>query len=336
MWVELAFNTDDLLAFIPALAEIRAVIEKYDGQNGLAFQTAGIPAVRADVSQKMQEDMNVFTGLSFLFMFDLCFLFRTVHGVLIPMFGAMIPALMLLGVMGWMGEPAGLVSQVYPILIPAIAVADVIHVLSRFHAEAAALLKPQETQLDAARTRIAIIEAMKHVGPACFFTSFTTCVGFLSLLAADMKVMNNFGLYAGLGIAMAFITMVVAVPLMLSFVRQVPPRPPEGIQEKGLDRFLVWTGQTTASKPKLWLAVGLASPGAAWLWLPTRRWTIGCRTSCPQTTPPMARGELWTRSWAGSSLYTSTFLGQPGDLIKAKPWKPLRRLKRGPMQNRCF
>ena len=120
------------------------------------------------------------------------------------------------------------------------------------------LLKPGVQTLTPLENQKAVVAAMTHVGGACFFTSFTTCIGFLALLVADMKVMQNFGLFASLGIALAFITMVVAVPLMLSFVHRIPKQPEEEHRVKGLDRFLAWTGRTTAANPGQWLLVGIA------------------------------------------------------------------------------
>ena len=65
LWVELDFDTDDLLAFIPALEKIRAVVAKYETKEGIKYDMAGIPAVRADVSATMQKDMQLFTSVSF-------------------------------------------------------------------------------------------------------------------------------------------------------------------------------------------------------------------------------------------------------------------------------
>ena len=318
MLVELDFDTDDLLAFIPALADIRSVVSQFEGQHGFHFETAGIPAVRADVSQKMQTDMNVYTSISFLMMFIiLCFLFRTVHGVVIPMLGAMIPAAMLLGLMGWMGEPAGLVSQVYPILIPAIAVADVIHVVSRFHAEAAALLKPNENTLKPADTRKAIVSAMRHVGAACFFTSVTTCIGFFSLIIADMKVMQNFGIFAGLGIALAFLTMVVAVPLLLSFVTKIPPPRPMGTKAKGLDGFLYWVGQTTSQRPWSWLSVGLVVTVLSCVVASHARVDNRLSDVLPEGHSTNLAGQIMDSKLGGQLALHVDVMGKPGDLIKA-------------------
>lgn len=337
MLVELDFNTDDLLAFIPALAEIRSVIAQYEGKEGLHFETAGIPAVRADVSQKMQEDMKSYTSISFLLMFlILCALFRTVHGVLIPMIGAILPAAMLMGLMGWLGEPAGLISQVYPILIPAIAVADVIHVVSRFHGEAAQLLKPNETTLSPSDTRKAIIAAMRHVGAACFFTSVTTCIGFLSLCIADMTVMLHFGLFAALGIALAFVTMVVAIPLMLTFVKKIPPPRPAGAKVKGIDGFLQWAGHTTAQRPWSWLSVGVAITVVSLAVASNARVDNRLSDVLPEGHTTNRAGEIMDTKLGGLLALHVDVVGDPDEMIQAKTLAAFEKIEKWAQAEEVF
>ena len=328
LWVELDFNTDDLLAFIPALEKIRAVVASYENQAGINYEMAGIPAVRADVSATMQKDMKLYTSISFVLMFFiLCALFRTRHGVIIPMIGSMIPTLMLLGLMGWIGEPAGLVSQVYPILIPAIAVADVIHVISRFDAEARKLMQPGADSLSPEQNRKAIAEAMRHVGGACFFTSFTTCIGFLSLLVADMKVMQNFGLFASLGIALAFMTMVVAVPLMLSFVHRVPQKETSTENERGLDRFLIWTGKTTAARPSMWLLVGVAVVLSSVSLAKDVRVDNRLSDVLPKDHETNRAGRVIDEKLGGLLALHIDVTGEKGDMIKSKTLSAFQKIE---------
>ncbi len=118
--------------------------------------------------------------------------------------------------MGWMGEPIGLLNQAYFTLLPVIAVADAIHMIARFHEERRAP-DEQGDGLDA-RTH-AIVRACSQVGLACFLTSLTTVAGFASLATAKMPILRSFGLYAALGVALAFVVTLVLVPLALSLVR---------------------------------------------------------------------------------------------------------------------
>lgn len=219
IFVETFARSDDMAAVVPLVAALRSVLAEREGQAGLHFGTAGMPAVRADFFSSFMRDQGLFIPLGMLFIGAcLFFIFRRVHGVVIPAFAAAVPVMMVFGALGLTGEPLGLVNQVYVTLLPVIAVADSIHLLSRYHEEARRLAPPGEVLSDALR-RQAIVAAVKRIGAACLLTSVTTGLGFASLAAAEMPSMRSFGLYAALGVAFAYGTVLLMLPLMLSVTR---------------------------------------------------------------------------------------------------------------------
>lgn len=267
LFVELRVNTDDLLAVLPALTEVRRALDEESESlagSGLTFLTAGIPAVRADLVAAMMSDQLLFALASFALMtLLLAALFRCRHGVLVPLAAACAPTLLLLGVMGFVEEPIGLLSQVYPTLLPVIAIADAIHVVTRFHQEARVCADASGRLSPEARDR-AIVAAISHVGTACLFTSLTTAVGFASLALADMLVLRSFGLYAALGVVLAYGSTLVVVPLALGAVRRVPPSRPASAR---VDGWLAGLARLTVARRWLItvaaLAVGVAAAAAA-------------------------------------------------------------------------
>ncbi len=233
--VTLDVDGDDLRVVRPVVGEIKDVVEEM-APEGITFHVAGIPAIRADVLNVVVGDQLLFVPIASVLIVGLLYLlFRSRHGVLIPALAAGVPVVMLLGLMGWTGENFGLLNQIYLVLVPSIAVADAIHLVSRYHEELDhASRNPDEGARDGA-----IIRAMGVMGVACFLTSFTTCVGFLSLLQTKMPVLRNFGVYAAIGVAFAYFTVLFIVPLALRFTRLDSPRP--NVDEMGfLSRLLDW------------------------------------------------------------------------------------------------
>ncbi len=219
IFVETEARSDDMAAVVPLVASIREVLSGRDGVEGLHFGTAGLPAVRADFFAAFMRDQGLFIPLGMLLIAGcLFFIFRRLHGVVIPAVAAAVPVMMVFGALGLTGEPLGLVNQVYVTLLPVIAVADAIHLLSRYHEEARRLAPPGEVLSDAQR-RQAIVTAVKRIGAACLLTSVTTGLGFASLAASQMPSMRSFGLYAALGVAFAYGTVLLLLPLMLSVTR---------------------------------------------------------------------------------------------------------------------
>jgi predicted RND superfamily exporter protein len=214
--VELATRGDDILSYRPLVREVRDAIEAVDD---LELAVAGIPAVRAELVENIMGDQVWFVSLSMLCSFLLLILlFRRAHALAACAVAASLPAVWLMGLMAAAGEPFGLLSQVYPALIPVIAIADAIHVITRFHEEARGV-----DLHDTGARRAAIIESLRHTGPACLTTTLTTAIGFGSLAIAEMPVLRNFGLYAAAGCFFAFVAVVVIVPVALDLARAPPP-----------------------------------------------------------------------------------------------------------------
>jgi predicted RND superfamily exporter protein len=230
--IALSVDTGDLAKVLPVVEGIEGAVlgDTPPGLEGVRFHVAGIPAIRADVLDVIVADQVLFVPISAALMgLLLLLLFRSRHGVLIPAIAAGVPMVMLLGAMGWTGESFGLLNQVYLALVPAIALADAIHLVARYHEEGR-LLQGDEAELSLAARNQAIVRAMGVMGVACFLTSFTTIVGFGSLLTTAMPVLQSFGVYASLGVAFAYLTVLVIVPLALTGTRSRAPRLESGAQ----------------------------------------------------------------------------------------------------------
>ncbi len=220
--VALKGKVQDSIKLVPRIEKIRETIARMEASSDLRFQAGGIPTIRADVNRTTHRDQAIIVPLSFLLMcLFLWTVFRRAHGVLVPLIAAIAPVVVLFGIMGFCGEPIGSLNQTYTTLLPAIAVADAIHLVSRFHEELAARAGPGSNF--ASVRRAALISTVKHIGVACLLTSLTTGVGFLSLRAASMPVLKSFGTYAALGVALAYLSVLLLTPLCLSRVRDAPP-----------------------------------------------------------------------------------------------------------------
>ena len=215
--VQLSGNVDDVVAVRGRIAELRGVLSEFDGKEGLSVRLSGVPAVRADIGDMILKEQFLFVTLAVILMATLMMLlFRRFYGVLIPLVSAITPCLLVFGIMGWVGEPIGLLNQAYFTLIPVIAIADAIHMVSRFREEYDRGIRAGRVADEELRNA-AIKKALTHIGAACFLTTLTTVVGFCSLMTAQMPILRTFGLYAALGIALAYVSVLCFIPLALSF-----------------------------------------------------------------------------------------------------------------------
>ena len=253
--VQLTGNVDDVVQVRGMVSEIRAEISSYQGQDGLLIRVSGVPAVRADIGDMILQEQFMFVSIAVILMASLMFLlFRCFYGVLIPLVSAITPCLLVFGIMGWMGEPIGLLNQAYFTLIPVIAIADAIHMVSRFREEFQRRVDAGEAESASLRDE-AIGAALRHIGVACCLTTLTTVVGFCSLMTAEMPVLRTFGLYAGVGIALAYVSVLFFIPLALSLT--APKITTQKPRRSRVDEVLKGIGRLTTRKP-WWCLAGTA------------------------------------------------------------------------------
>lgn len=211
--VRLGFSTDDTDRVVPAVERISAIVEDFEEKGSFVIGMAGMPAFRAAFIDLTVRDQIVLVPASLtLIGLALFWVFRRAGGVLIPAAAALVPLALLLGVLGWAGEPIDLLNQAYFTLIPVLATADAVHLLARYYEER-----------DVFDAREALLRAVQHTGLACTLTTATTAIAFASLAIGGVPLLQRFGLYAALGMLLAYATVFLILPL---FGRLSPAPPP--------------------------------------------------------------------------------------------------------------
>ncbi len=199
VWVWIDAELDDPTALRPVVQALEAAV-------GPDVLLGGMPVVRAGLLEVILVNQAVLGPLVVIgVVLLLAWWYRRPHGVVLPLTAALLPPALLLGVMGWVGEPLGILNQVYFTLLPVIAVADALHLLGRYHEERAQGVH----QAEAVRT------ALHRVGGACLLTTVTTAVGLGSLVLAPMPLLSQFGLFGAVGVGLAYVAFVTVLPLTL-------------------------------------------------------------------------------------------------------------------------
>jgi predicted RND superfamily exporter protein len=213
--VELSTSTDDLERAVAAIGSVEEVIAAHEGR--LTVGLAGIPAVRAAFFGLTLRDQMLLGPLALVIAaIGLFVALRRVMVLAAAALGAGVPLLLLVGTMGWVGEPVGLLNQAYFTLLPVIAVADTVVFIAR--ADEIRRERPEASVHDV------VIEAAQKVGHACLLTSLTTAIAFGSLALSSAPILRNFGLWAALGIIYAYAIVLLLVPLVLPRLGVAPER----------------------------------------------------------------------------------------------------------------
>lgn len=201
-------STDDLAVAIEAVGSVREALPS--PPQGMSFELAGVPAIRAAFFSLTLRDQAVLGPLALLIaVAGLWLATRRLQVAVVAALGAGLPPLLLAGVMGASQTPVGLLTQALFTLLPIIAVADTVHVVIRVRAVAAESGRPSTD-------RAVLEDAFADVGFACLLTSLTTALGFASMVVAELPLLRAFGLWAALGVLGSFAVVLTLLPVVLA------------------------------------------------------------------------------------------------------------------------
>ncbi|RME03539.1 MAG: hypothetical protein D6805_06250 [Planctomycetota bacterium] len=208
------------------IKKIQAVLDKDRYQELAPFYLAGIPVVRTEYARLISRDHLTFLPIILpLFCLFLYVNFRNFFQMVVPLLVVGASVVWTLGFMQLMGESINILSNVIYVLILVIGVASSIHVITCYNTELAAFKNKRE----------AVISTMVHMGKACFFTCFTTAIGFLSLAVTDIRIIRSFGIFSAIGVMLTFVAAAFLLPMVLFFL----PLPNLRRQEQNLDHRLI-------------------------------------------------------------------------------------------------
>lgn len=199
-------------------AELLALVDAAPTQQGEVIHVAGEGAVSGYMGAYIDADAQRLNPLAALIITLVLFIaFRTLRGTLLPNFVVLATVASALGVMAATGVSFFVITNALPVVLIGIAVADSIHILSQYYEEIAQHPQDSPQQI--------VIRTMDHMWRPITLTTFTTMAGFLGLaLASVMPPMKYFGLFAMLGVGVAWFYSITVLPAGLSLLKLKPSR----------------------------------------------------------------------------------------------------------------
>ena len=183
--------------------DVEAIVAKYDFDD---VHVAGRIKAEDYYVNKMKWEIAFFVGSSVVLIILFLFIaFRSVWGVVLPMFIVLLSVVWCMGFISIAGQEIDIMTVLLPTIMFVVGMSDVVHILTKYLNE----LRNGHEKLEAIKTTI------KEVGLATFLTSLTTAIGFLTLLTSGVKPINNFGLYTAIGVILAFVLSFTFLPAVL-------------------------------------------------------------------------------------------------------------------------
>ncbi|MBM3240131.1 RND family transporter [Candidatus Poribacteria bacterium] len=191
------------------IRDIKEVIQKL-GLDEKAYLT-GEPIFDQEMDKIIGGDMSRLLPLAILVMVAiLYFSFRNIRGIVLPILMVIVTVIWTVGLMGYLGVPFSPISNIMPIILISYGIADAIHIFTRYREELSS-----ESDKWKSLTRTAVV-----IGLACFLTSFTTMIGFISNCTSSLRLIKDFGLFTAIGVGIAFI---ITFTLFLAFLFLLRP-----------------------------------------------------------------------------------------------------------------
>ncbi|MGR9074129.1 MAG: efflux RND transporter permease subunit [Gammaproteobacteria bacterium] len=235
-----------------AYQSLLSLVEHAPLHEGERLHVAGEGAVSGYMGAYIDADAARLDPIAAMIISMICLLaFRTWRGMLLPNLVVLATAGSALGLMAACGVSFFVITNALPVVLIGIAVADSIHILSEYY--------QRNAEKPSADARTLVVETMVEMWKPVTLTSLTTMAGFCGLgLASLMPPMRYFGLFAFVGVAVAWIYSLFVVPAVLTLLKpQLSPAYPAGRGVDGFGKLLTGLGSVVVRFPKSIIALSL-------------------------------------------------------------------------------
>ena len=210
---------------------IKQIVNKYNAAD-FPIYIAGTPVVTHFLKRAMMSDMRKFIALAVITVAVLLFvMFRRITGVVFPLFIVILSLLSTVGAMALTGTPIKLPTQILPSFLLAVGVGTSVHILAIFYQ------RYGETEDKVG----ALAYALGHSGLAVVMTNVTTACGLMSFATSEVAPVADLGIFAGVGVLIAFINTIFLLPALLALVPlRSRPQNDSSLKATLMDRFLTF------------------------------------------------------------------------------------------------
>ncbi len=196
----------DAMLYAPFIDRVADELGEILGDD-IKLEMTGFMPVLATVISAMITSMARSYAIALLIITPLMILLlRDVRLGLMSMIPNLIPVLIVVGMMGWLGMPIDASTMMIGAMVIGLAVDDTIHFMHKFR------IYYSET----ADSKLAIRATLESTGAALLFTSLVLAGGFGVFLLASMVNTQRFGLLAATGAIVAFLADLIVAPALMT------------------------------------------------------------------------------------------------------------------------
>jgi predicted RND superfamily exporter protein len=185
---------------------IQALVDREQKTGSEKLYYTGLPHFKVHSTRAMWADLTLFVPLTLLLIIVILFLsFRSLRGMLLPTVTVIVSLIWTLGIMALAGSSVSLGNMALPPLVLVLGTAYSLHIVAEYY---------ELARSDLASTEV-VSETLQTTTTPLFIAALSTVIGFLSLVVNSIVSIRELGLYASIGISIAFLLSIILVPALL-------------------------------------------------------------------------------------------------------------------------
>ncbi len=189
--------------------EIENIVNK-NVNNAINIEYHGLPIMDAQITEMATDNMSLVIIAAIIVLVLLYYSFRSVQGTILPALVSILSSLLLLGAVAASGKTVTIIISVIPVIMLSLVTAYGIHFISRYYEERQHFPPGQ-----------AIEKAISYAVLPIMMSALTTMAGFASLVTAIIVPITEFGIFATIGIFVAFLLVIFLLGAILNIF---PPK----------------------------------------------------------------------------------------------------------------
>ncbi len=170
------------------------------------FHLVGSLPLLAEMDRLSRKEAGRFTGIAVLAIFLLlAVVLASVALAIITLFVGVVAVSATLSLFALSNSSLNMVASMLPLIVLVLCIANSVHIIYRF----------RRGRRKHDRLKDAVLAATSSVFKPCFFTSATTAIALSSFAFAKIPPLQTFGVFAALGVMIAFALTFMVLPAML-------------------------------------------------------------------------------------------------------------------------
>lgn len=188
---------------------IKKLSKEFSKKSQIAIHYAGIPYVRTELSAEVKAELKFFLyaslGITALILF---LFFRSFYAVIFPVLVIAVSVVWTSGTLVLFGYKITALTGLIPPIIVVIGIPNCIYLLNKYHQEFAG----HGNKIKALSTII------RKIGIVTLITNCTTAIGFFVLISANINVLKEFGMVAGINVFTTFLISIILIPSVFTYL----------------------------------------------------------------------------------------------------------------------